>query len=74
MAINNAGLELQGFFLDSRILSHMFLEQNCFISYTKVHDSQLVTVGSLNHTLVVGYKSVSFHTKFPFGQIILVIL
>ena len=33
-----------------------------------------MTVGGLNHTPVVGYKSVSFCAKLPFGQITLVIL
>jgi len=52
----------------------MFSEQNCFTSYTKVYSSQLVTIYSFNHILIISYKLVSFHTKLLFGQIILVIL
>jgi len=71
--MNNTSLGLWGL-LDSRASSHMFSEQNCFTSYTEAYDGQLVTVGSLNHIPVVGYRSVSFYAKLPFGQIILVIL
>jgi len=60
MAMNNTGLGLQGLLLDSGVSSHMFSEQECFISYTEANDGQLVTVGSLNHTPVVSHGSVSF--------------
>jgi len=74
IAMNNTGLGLQGLLLDSRASSHIFSEQNCFTSYTEAYDGQLVTVGSLNHIPVVGYRLVSFYAKLPSGHIILVIL
>jgi len=52
----------------------MFSERERFISYTKTNDGQLVTVGGLNHTPVVGHGSVSFQAKLPSGQITLVTL
>jgi len=60
MAMNNTGLGLRGLFLDSGASSHMFSEREHFISYTEANDGQLVTVGGLNHTPVVGHGSVSF--------------
>jgi len=74
MAMNNTGLGLRGLLLDSGASSHMFSEQERFISYTETNDGQLVTVGGLNHTPVVGHGSVSFKAKLPSGQIILVTL
>jgi len=49
----------------------MFSEQNHFISYTKVHDGQLVTVSGLNYTPIVGYRSIFFYAKLSSGQITL---
>jgi len=72
--MNNTSLGLQGLLLDSRASSYMFSEREHFISYTKANDSQLVTVGGLNHTPVVGYGSVSFRAKLPSGLITLVTL
>jgi len=54
MAMNNTGLGLRGLLLDSGASSHMFPERERFISYTEANDGQLVTVGGLNHTPVVG--------------------
>jgi len=74
IAMNNTSLDLQGLFLDSRASSHIFSERECFISYTEANDGQLVTVGGLNHTPVVGHGSVSFRAKLPSGLITLVTL
>ena len=52
----------------------MFSERERFINYTEANDGQLVTVGGLNHTPVVGHGSVSFRAKLPSGQITLVTL
>jgi len=60
MAMNNTGLGLRGLLFDSGAFSHMFSEQERFISYTEANDGQLVTVGGLNHIPVVSYGSVSF--------------
>jgi len=38
----------------------MFSEREHFVSYSEANDSQLVTVSSLNHTPVIGYRSVFF--------------
>jgi len=74
MAINNTGLGLRGLLLDSGVSSHIFSEREHFINYTEANDSQLVTIGGLNHTPVVGHRSVSFRAKLPSGQITLVTL
>ena len=74
MAMNNTSLDLRDLFLDSGASSHMFSEQERFISYTEANDGQLMTVGGLNHTPVVGHGSVSFRAKLPSGLIILVTL
>ena len=74
MVINNTSLGLWGLFLNSGASSHIFSEWERFISYTKVNDGQLITVSGLNHTPVVGYKSVSFWAKLPSGLITLVTL
>ena len=60
MVMNNTGLGLQDLLLDSGVSSHMFSEQEHFISYTETNDGQLVTVGGLNPTSVIGHRSVSF--------------
>jgi len=38
MAMNNTSLGLQGLLLDSGASSHMFSEQEHFISYTETND------------------------------------
>jgi len=74
IVMNNTSLGLQGLLLDSGVSSHMFSEQEHFISYTKTNDGQLVTVSGLNHTPIVSYGSVFFQAKLPSGLITLVIL
>ena len=74
IVMNNTGLGLQGLLLNSRASSLMFSECDYFISYTKTHNGQSVTVGGLNHTSVVSYGSVFFCAKLLSGQITLVIL
>ena len=73
MAMNNTSLGLQSLLLDSGVSSHMFFEQECFISYTEANNGQLVTIGGLNHTSVVGYGLFFFQAKLPSGLITLVI-
>jgi len=74
MAMNNTSLGLRDLLLDSRASSLMFSERECFISYTKANDGQLVTVGSFNYTSVVSYRSVFFQAKLLSGLITLVTL
>ena len=74
MAMNNTSLGLRGLLLDSGVFSHMFSKRERFISYTEANDGQLVTVSGLNHTPVVGHRSVSFRAKLPSSLITLVIL
>ena len=74
MVMNNTGLDLQDLLLDNGVFSHMFSEQEHFISYTETNDGQLVTVGGFNHTPVLSHESVFFQAKLLPGQITLVIL